>query len=222
MKHLFILFLLGTFPFFAYGQTKELNLEATKPGTQLPIEDAKSIEEIKTVEDTKLIGTVIKQRDAALPFSVMKVERVKEEERKAPESQSEFMRAQSPEEKKAVMIKQVLGEVYTEVGHIPEPQWFEMEPIAEVYVNALFKARTMADDEAATQLAANAKAEFDAAINAKLTTEQKAKMQQQKDYITSEYVRISQLMMPSYEYLQGLQSRGEIGSESQTIIIDYK
>ena len=55
MKHLLVLFLLGTFPFFAYGQAKELNLEATKPDIQMPIEEAKPIEDIKPVEEVKSI-----------------------------------------------------------------------------------------------------------------------------------------------------------------------
>ena len=56
----------------------------------------------------------------------------------------------------AAMIKEVLGQVYTDVGHIPEPQWFEMEPIAEAYVKVLLKAPTMSDGKEATRLVSEA------------------------------------------------------------------
>ena len=78
-----------------------------------------------------------------------------------------------PEESKETLIKQLLGDVYAEVGHIPEPQWFEMEPIAEVYAQAFVKARAMTDGKAATQLVAEARRVFESAIDAKLTQEQK-------------------------------------------------
>ena len=104
--------------------------------------------------------------------------------------------AESPLSNVAAMVKQVLGEVYVEVDHIPEPQWFEMEPIAEEYVNALFEARRMADDEAATRLAQDALVKFKTDIEAKLTNDQKnvrsqkraetdVKIQQQKEQLLS-------------------------------------
>ena len=75
---------------------------------------------------------------------------------------------------KISLIKEVLGQVYVEVGNIPEPQWFEMEPIAAVYVETLFKARTMSDGKEATRLVSEAWQTFQAAIDAKLTESQKS------------------------------------------------
>ena len=74
----------------------------------------------------------------------------------------------------AAMIKEVLGQVYTAVGHIPEPQWFEMEPIAEEYVKVLLKAPTMSDRKEATRLVSEAWKAFQTAIDAKLTESQKS------------------------------------------------
>ena len=75
----------------------------------------------------------------------------------------------------ATMIKEVLGQLYMEVEHIPESQWFEMEPIAEKYVNALLKAQSMTDGKAASRLVSDARKEYEAAIDAKLTEAQKSK-----------------------------------------------
>ena len=79
-------------------------------------------------------------------------------------------------------IKQVLGAVYVEVGHIPEPQWFEMEPIAEIYIQAMFKARAMDDRKMAALLVAEARVAFETAIDAKLTDAQKnTRVQKRKE-----------------------------------------
>ena len=86
---------------------------------------------------------------------------------------SETLSDEVPSINIAKMIKVVLGDVYVEVGHIPEPQWFEMEPIAEKYVKVYAEARTMDDRRTAAKLATEAKATFDKAIDAMLTDEQK-------------------------------------------------
>ena len=96
----------------------------------------------------------------------------------------------------AKMIKVVLGDVYVEVGHIPEPQWFEMEPIAEKFVKVYAEVHVMDDSRTATILLAEAKAVFDKAIDAMLTGEQKSARekyraeaevwrQQKKEFATS-------------------------------------
>lgn len=88
-----------------------------------------------------------------------------------------------------LMVKQVLGEVYTEVGHIPEPQWIEMEPIAEEYVRTLFQARQTPDDDEATQMMEAAQAKFNTAIDAKLTSAQKTKREQYRRNFQAEELK---------------------------------
>lgn len=121
------------------------------------------------------------------------------------------------------MIKQVLGQVYFKTGGIPENQWNSMIPTAREYVQTLFKARTMADDEAATQLMAEAQAEFDSAIAAKLTSAQKTKMQQTKKHFEEEAVEIQAAMKVTAESLsrQAVNAR-EINGSQEIITIEYK
>ena len=192
MKHLFILFLLGTFSFIAYGQVKDLNLEATKPRVQLPIEEAKPIEEVKSIIDVN--KTVLLNQELRSEIEVLKRTLKKDvtievvdlnlERKVLEESGAEI----APPTTVEGMIKVVLGDVYTEVGHIPEPQWFEMEPIAEEYVRALFEARTTADDETAMQIERQARTKFEATIDAKLTAQQKA-MRVQKRAATETWIQ---------------------------------
>ena len=190
MKPLFLLFLLGTFPFFAYGQAKELNLEATKPEVQLPIEEASPIEEIKPVEgvksivmanETALLNQELRSDVEALKRTLKKDVTIEvvdlSLERRVLEESGIVV---APPESVEGMMKVVLGDVYAEVGHIPEPQWFEMEPIAEEYVHALFEARTTVDNETAMQIERQARTKFEVAIDAKLTAQQKATREQKR------------------------------------------
>jgi len=221
MKHLLVLLLFGASCFFAQGQEKK-NLDLQEKELELENRESGLVEDIKP-EIAKPIKEFkeIKQATPDLPFKVIEFNAAVLEEERPPVSA--FMQAKTPEEKKAVMIKQVLGEVYTEVEHIPEPQWFEMEPIAEVYVDALFKARTMADDEAASQLVADAKAAFDTAINAKLTADQKKKMQQKKQEFADDAAKLEKQFKLSLDCLQEIYSKREISNKSQTIIqVDFK
>ena len=170
MKHLFILLLFGASCLFAQGQEKKSDFEATKPGTQLPIEEAKPIDE---VSETVLLNQELRVEIEALKRTLNKEVTIEVIDLAQERAQKESLNVSPPETVEA-MIKVVLGDVYTEVGHIPEPQWFEMEPIAEEYVNALFEARTTADDAAAMQIHNQARAKYEAAIDAKLTAQQKA------------------------------------------------
>ena len=121
---------------------------------------------------------------------------------------------------KADMVKAVLGTVFTEINRVgmSEQQWFDLEPVAMKYVDALYKARTMINDAAATQLAQTAWANFEAAVEEKLTTEQKnertkwrsevdAWNRDAKEYITSPAVRDT--------------IRQQLGSKSGTVIMVY-
>ena len=63
MKHLFILLLFGASCLFAQGQEKKSDFEATKPGTQLPIEEAKPIDE---VSETALLNQELRVEIEAL------------------------------------------------------------------------------------------------------------------------------------------------------------
>ena len=77
---------------------------------------------------------------------------------------------------KVQVARQVLADLHSEVLHIPEPQWFEMMPAAELYAEVLIKARSreIADDEEATRLVKEAWNNFQATIETMLTPEQKA------------------------------------------------
>jgi len=225
MKHLFLLILFGTFSIFAYGQVKDINLEATKPDIQTPIEEAKPVEEIKPVEDAKLVEDINKMellnQELRLDAEVMKRTLKKDitievvdlnQERKALEKSGSIV---PPAESAESMIKQLLGDVYAEVGHIPEPQWFEMEPIAEEYVLALFKARTMTDGKAATQFMAEARKIFEAAIDVKLTDQQKAIRTQKRAELKAWEDEKARLYMQAEEQIKQIveKTASEIGNQ---------
>ena len=84
------------------------------------------------------------------------------------QEEAKAQRKIQPTEEVDAMIKEVLGQVYTEVGHIEETLWFEMEPFAEEYVNILLKAKEMSDGSESTQIVLEAWRKFSAIIESML------------------------------------------------------
>lgn len=159
MKHLLLItLLLGASISIAYGQgaeQKEITSESTLLAPKTPIKDLEPLEPAE-----KVLKSVNLRSGAKLSVIELNSEAISKS-------------VESPEYTVAMMVRQILGELYTEVLYIPESQWFELEPIAEEYVTVLFETREMSNRGVATKLAQEALTKYRAAIDAKLTAEQK-------------------------------------------------
>ena len=89
-------------------------------------------------------------------------------------AQEEAKQEKSPLTDVYLMVKEVLGDYYVQTGHIESSDWEKMEPAAIEFVTILFESRKMVNGAEATLRVAEAKARFEAAIEALLTEEQKA------------------------------------------------
>ena len=122
----------------------------------------------------------------------------------------------------AMMVKQILGEIYMEVGHVPEIQWnSDLVPIAEHFVNILFDSRKMQDREAATRRVQEARAKYEADIKSKLTQDQLNTWQQRQAEDKARMQRYEQqLLLVKDAMIQAIESDNNLSNK--TIIIDVK
>ncbi|MDD6209948.1 MAG: hypothetical protein PUB21_05010 [Bacteroidales bacterium] len=169
MRQPIIALLFGASSLLAYGQSpsgagnSDVTL-STQESKVVLSPDQEMLQELEALKRENKGNITVEILDVSQGAKVLK------------EGEEAKIHIESPE----YLVKQLLGDVYAEVGHIPEPQWFEMEPIAEAYIQAFLQARTMPDGNAATQMMAEARKTFEAAIDAKLTQEQKNVREQKR------------------------------------------
>ena len=127
-----------------------------------------------------------------------------------------------PEMTEAMMVKQILGEIYTEVVHIPEEQWInDLEPIAERYVNIFFESRKMQDREEATRRVQEARAKYEADIKSKLTQDQLNTWSQRQAEEKARMQRYAQeIISVKEEIIQAIEETNDLSSK--TIKIELK
>ena len=119
MKHLLFLLLLGASCLFVQGQEtknldlqeKSLNLEEVNPGITKPVEGARTI--VPLDQEFRLEAEALKRK-----FNRDIVIEIVDISKEATPLKKEGDLVVPPEESKETLIKQLLGDVYAEVGHM--------------------------------------------------------------------------------------------------------